>query len=146
MATWIWKINFYLIILKLIKEINKIKVLQMVVVFIILGFIVKKLEKWYIIYSMIFDWNNEKNIMLKRDRNISFERIIIAIEQDSLLDILEHPNKEKYPNQFLILVEIDRYVYVVPCVLENDVCFLKTIFPSRKYTSKYLDWKGEENE
>ena len=68
---------------------------------------------------MIFDWNNEKNIMLKRDRNISFERIIIAIEQDSLLDILEHPNKEKYPNQLLLLVEIDRYVYVVPCVLEN---------------------------
>ena len=95
---------------------------------------------------MIFDWNNEKNIMLKRDRNISFERIIVAIEQDGLLDILEHPNKEKYPNQLLLLVEIDRYVYVVPCVLENDVCFLKTIFPSRKYTSKYLDWKGKENE
>ena len=84
--------------------------------------------------------------MLKRDRNISFERIIVAIEQDGLLDILGHPNKEKYPNQLLLLVEIDRYVYVVPCVLENDVCFLKTIFPSRKYTSKYFDWKGEENE
>ncbi|WP_444819030.1 DUF4258 domain-containing protein [Treponema denticola] len=95
---------------------------------------------------MIFDWNNEKNMMLKRERNISFERIIVAIEQDNLLDILEHPNKEKYPNQLLLLVEIDRYVYVVPCVLENDVCFLKTIFPSRKYTSKYFDWKGEENE
>ena len=95
---------------------------------------------------MIFDWNNEKNMMLKRDRNISFERIIVAIEQDNLLDILEHPNKEKYPNQLLLLVEIDRYVYVVPCVLENDVCFLKTIFPSRKYTSKYLDWQGEETE
>ena len=90
---------------------------------------------------MIFDWNNEKNMMLKKDRNISFERIIVAIEQDNLLDILEHPNKEKYPNQLLLLVEIDRYVYVVPCVLENDVCFLKTIFPSRKYTSKYLDWR-----
>ena len=88
----------------------------------------------------------KKNMMLKRDRNISFERIIVAIEQDNLLDILEHPNKEKYPNQLLLLVEIDRYVYVVPCVLENDVCFLKTIFPSRKYTLKYLDWKGEENE
>ena len=95
---------------------------------------------------MIFDWNNEKNMMLKRDRNISFERIIVAIEKDGLFDILEHPNKEKYPNQLLLLVEIDRYVYVVPCVLENDVCFLKTIFPSRKYTSKYFDWKGEENE
>ena len=91
---------------------------------------------------MIFDWNNEKNIMLKRDRNISFERIIIAIEQDNLLDILEHPNKEKYPNQFLILVEIDRYVYVVPCVLENDICFLKTIFPSRKFIClrKNVSW------
>ena len=88
---------------------------------------------------MIFDWNNEKNMMLKRDRNISFERIIVAIEQDGLLDILGHPNKEKYPNQLLLLVEIDRYVYVVLCVLENDFCFLKTIFPSRKYTSKYLD-------
>ena len=88
----------------------------------------------------------KKNMMLKRDRNISFERIIVAIEQDNLLDILEHPNKEKYPNQLLLLVEIDKYVYVVPCVFENDVCFLKTIFPSRKYTSKYLDWKGEENE
>ena len=58
---------------------------------------------------MIFDWNNEKNMMLKRNRSISFERIIVAIEQDDLLDILEHPNKEKYPNQILILVEIDRW-------------------------------------
>ena len=85
-------------------------------------------------------------MMLRRDRNISFERIIVAIEQDGLLDIWENPNKEKYPNQLLLLVEIDRYVYVVPCVLENDVCFLKTIFPSRKYTAKYLGSKGEENE
>lgn len=95
---------------------------------------------------MTFEWNNEKNILLKRDRNISFERIIAAIGQDDLLDILEHPNKEKYPNQRLLLVEIDRYVYVVPCVFENDICFLKTIFPSRKYTMRYLDWKGKENE
>ncbi|MGP1455913.1 MAG: toxin [Treponema sp.] len=93
---------------------------------------------------MIFDWNNEKNMMLKRDRNISFERVIIAIQQDGVLDILEHPNKEKYPNQILILVEVDRYVYVVPGVLDNDICFLKTIFPSRKYTAQYLDSKGEK--
>ena len=58
---------------------------------------------------MIFDWNNEKNMMLKRNRSISFERMIVAIEQDDLLDILEHPNKGKYPNQLLILVEIDRW-------------------------------------
>lgn len=95
---------------------------------------------------MIFKWNNEKNKVLKKCRNISFERIIVAIEQNCLLDILEHPNKEKYSNQLLLLVEIDRYVYVVPCMLENDVCFLKTIFPSRKYTARYLDLKGEIDE
>ena len=43
------------------------------------------------------------------------------------LDILEHPNKKKYSNQLLLLVEIDRYV-VVSCILENDVCFLKLFF------------------
>ena len=95
---------------------------------------------------MIFKWNNEKNNVLKKCRNMSFERIIVAIEQNCLLDILEHPNKEKYSNQLLLLVEIDRYVYVVPCILENDVCFLKTIFPSRKYTARYLDLKGEIDE
>ena len=95
---------------------------------------------------MIFKWNNEKNNVLKKCRNISFERIIVAIEQNCLLDILEYPNKEKYSNQLLLLVEIDRYVYVVPCILENDVCFLKTIFPSRKYTARYLDLKGEIDE
>ena len=95
---------------------------------------------------MIFKWNNEKNKVLKKCRNISFERIIVAIEQNCLLDILEHPNKEKYSNQLLLLVEIDRYVYVVSCILENDVCFLKTIFPSRKYTARYLDLKGEIDE
>jgi len=72
---------------------------------------------------MKFDWSIEKNTLLKTERAISFERIIIAIEEDKLLDILEHPNKEKYPNQFLLIVEISEYVYVVPCVIEKDVCF-----------------------
>ena len=90
---------------------------------------------------MKFDWSIEKNTLLKTERAISFERVIIAIEEDKLLDILEHPNKKKYPNQFLLIVEISEYVYVVPCVIEKDVCFLKTIFPSRKYTAQYLSHK-----
>ncbi len=87
---------------------------------------------------MVFDWSNDKNTTLKQERGISFERVVIAIEEDHLLDVLEHPNKDKYPNQYLLVVEIESYVYVVPCVVEQDVYFLKTIFPSRKYTSKYL--------
>ena len=90
---------------------------------------------------MKFDLSIEKNTLLKIERAISFERVIIAIEEDKLLDILEHPNKKKYPNQFLLIVEISEYVYVVPCVIEKDVCFLKTIFPSRKYTAQYLSHK-----
>jgi hypothetical protein len=87
---------------------------------------------------MVFDWNNDKNTTLKHERHISFERIVVAIEEDHLLDVLEHPNKDKYPNQFLLIVEIEQYVFIVPCVVDKDVYFLKTIFPSRKYTSKYL--------
>ena len=64
--------------------------------------------------SMVFDWNNEKNTTLRAERGISFERVVIAIEEDHLLDILEHPNKEKYANQFLLIVEIDDYVYDTP--------------------------------
>ena len=93
------------------------------------------------IYCMVFDWNNDKNKILKDERGVFFERIVVAIEEDHLLDILEHPNKEKYPNQVLLIVEIEDYAYVVPCVIEKDVYFLKTIFPSRKYTDEYLPGK-----
>jgi hypothetical protein len=87
---------------------------------------------------MIFDWNEDKNNQLKKERGIGFERIILAIEEGCILDVLEHPNKEKYKNQVLIIIEIEEYAYVVPAVKEKEYWFLKTIFPSRKYTDKYL--------
>jgi len=87
---------------------------------------------------MVFDWNEEKNNQLKKERNIGFERIILAIEDDCILDVLEHPNKEKFDNQVLIILEIDEYAYVVPAMIQGDYWFLKTIFPSRKFTDKYL--------
>jgi uncharacterized DUF497 family protein len=90
---------------------------------------------------MVFDWSEEKNNQLKRERGITFERVVIAIEDDCILDILEHPNKTKYGKQILLLVEIDAYVYVVPTVREEDKWFFKTIFPSRKYTDLYLPEK-----
>ncbi|WP_347338158.1 hypothetical protein [Chromatium okenii] len=45
-----------------------------------------------------FRWNTEKNKLLKEERGITFEHVIISIENDGLLDILKHPNTEKYPN------------------------------------------------
>lgn len=93
---------------------------------------------------MIFDWNDDKNAELKSTRHISFERIVIAIEEGKLLDVLEHPNKTRYSNQMILVVEIESYAICVPCVIQDDAYFLKTLFPSRKYTQKYLKEKGNE--
>jgi uncharacterized DUF497 family protein len=86
-----------------------------------------------------FDWNEEKNEILKKTRNISFEVIVIQIEMGSLLDILEHPNKKKYKNQRIFVVEYENYVYLVPFIEEEDKIFLKTIITSRKATKQYLE-------
>ena len=81
----------------------------------------------------------EKNETLKASRDISFEDVILALEEGYLLDDIEHPNKEKYPNQniFIILIVIKDYVYLVPYVEDETSIFLKTIIPSRKMNKKY---------
>jgi hypothetical protein len=85
-----------------------------------------------------FRWNHEKNGRLKIERHISFEEIILAIEADGVLDILQHSNAGKYPNQRLLVVAVEGYAYLVPFVEEADYYFLKTIIPSRKATRDYL--------
>ena len=89
-------------------------------------------------------WSAEKNELLKLSRGVSFESIVIAIEAGGLLDIVEHPNVTKYPNQRVLVVSFDGYVYLVPFVEEPDYFFLKTVIPSRKATRDYLQ-QGEPN-
>jgi uncharacterized DUF497 family protein len=89
-----------------------------------------------------FNWSTEKNQALVEERGISFERIVAAIEQGCVVDVVDHPNQENYPGQRIYVVEIDLYVYLVPFVVgEHGDRFLKTIIPSRKATRDYL--KGE---
>ncbi|NOT17388.1 MAG: toxin [Sulfuriferula sp.] len=85
-----------------------------------------------------FRWNHDKNELLKLERRISFEEIVLAIEADGLLDELCHPNLDKYPNQFVFVVALDDYAYLVPYIEEVNYYFLKTIIPSRKATRDYL--------
>lgn len=85
-----------------------------------------------------FDWNEDKNKTLKQEREISFEEILTAIEEGQLLDILEHPERKRYPNQKIFIVNVDNYAYLVPFVENKEKIFLKTIIPSRKATKKYL--------
>jgi len=89
-----------------------------------------------------FSWNEEKNELLKEERRISFEDIVFYISQGFLLDLLEHPNQEKYQRQKIFVVNVDEYAYLVPFVEDEREIFLKTIIPSRKATKKYL--KGSE--
>jgi len=91
-----------------------------------------------------FDWNVKKNEELKAERNVGFEDVLISILYDGLLDIVEHPNKKKYPGQKVFIVKIEDYVYLVPFVEEEKVIFLQTVIPGRKMTKKYLGDKDED--
>lgn len=86
----------------------------------------------------LFRWAAEKNELLKSARGVAFESIVVAVESGGLLDILAHPNQTKYPNQRVMVVSFDGYVYLVPFVEEAEYFFLKTVIPSRKATRDHL--------
>ena len=75
-------------------------------------------------------WSLLKNERLKRTRGVSFEEII----NSKFLAAKKHPKKE---HQNIMLFEYKKYIWVVPYVEEQDHIFLKTLFPSRKYTKIY---------
>ena len=85
-----------------------------------------------------YDWNRKKNEILKKDRGISFEEVVFHIENGDELDVYPHPNQERYKNQFISVVAINSYAYLVPYVESENGVFLKTIIPSRKATKKYI--------
>jgi len=96
---------------------------------------------------LTYDWKEEKNRQLKQRRGIFFEEIVLCIQEQRLVTVLERANKDRYRGQRLYLIEYKRQIYVVPFVVnaEEEVIFLKTIYPSRHYTKKYLGWKDEED-
>jgi len=85
-----------------------------------------------------FNWNDEKNEQLKTERSVSFEDVILSIGKGGLLDIVEHPNPERYAGQRMFIVNINNYAFLVPFVEAQQEIFLKTIIPSRKATRQYL--------
>jgi uncharacterized DUF497 family protein len=87
---------------------------------------------------VILHWDNEKNEWLKEHRGVCFEQVVIILAKGEVLEIVDHPNREKYPDQRIVLVTINDYVYLVPYVEDEEGIFLKTIIPSRKETEKYL--------
>ena len=93
-----------------------------------------------------FAWDDAKNAKLRADRGIGFEDIVFHVERGDLLDILEHPNPNRYADQRIFVVQRDDYVYLVPYVEDEDTVFLKTIIPSRKATNQYLGEESDDHE
>lgn len=83
---------------------------------------------------MEFNWSPSKNEELKLLRGISFEEII----QAELIAFAGHPSRM---NQDILLFKLADYIWMVPCVVNEGEVFLKTAFPSRKYTKK---WRAGE--
>ena len=89
------------------------------------------------------NWNEEKNQLLIIQRKISFEMVLEKMENQEILAKRSHPDKQKYPYQFIFVVELRGYICYVPFVENDEEIFLKTIIPSRKLKKEF---KGADNE
>ena len=85
-----------------------------------------------------YQWDDEKNAILKETRGVSFEQVVMHIENGDVLDVMTHPNEAKYPHQQVLVVNMNDYAYAVPFVEQGNERFLKTIVPNRKLTKQYL--------
>lgn len=88
------------------------------------------------------EFSEEKNLILQETRSVSFNEVIQAIEDGKILDNLKN---KKHPNQKILVIRIKNYIYAVPYVIneKKKTIFLKTVYPSRVLTQKYLK-KGDK--
>ena len=85
----------------------------------------------------IFSWSEEKNKILKKSRDISFEEVIIAIQNGDLLEIIPNSSKN-HKDQNCFIVSVNDYPYKVPYVEDKNGIFLKTIHRDRKHKKLLL--------
>lgn len=85
-----------------------------------------------------YTWNPEKNELLKADRGISFEDIVLNIQLGNEIDVFAHPNQDRYPGQQISFGLMESYAFLVPFVENEDEIFLKTTIPSRRATKKHV--------
>ncbi|MEA3489170.1 MAG: toxin [Candidatus Omnitrophota bacterium] len=82
-------------------------------------------------------WDSDKNNELKAKRGVSFEEILVCLENEQVLDIIRNPGTKRQ-DQMVFVVRLNNYVYYVPFVEDKEGVFLKTIIPSRKLLKRYL--------
>ena len=87
--------------------------------------------KWFKIQE--FEWDEKKNSWLKENRGISFEDVVHVLKEGKALAFQKDRRLEQYPNQYLLVVEIKGYPWVVPCEFRGNKLRLITAYPSRKF-------------
>jgi hypothetical protein len=71
----------------------------------------------------------EKNEKLKAERGISFEAIVLHIEQGDAVDVLAHANPSRYPGQKVSVVLVEGYAYLVPIYRSGRGDFSENDYP-----------------
>lgn len=92
---------------------------------------------------MRFRFNEEKKTWLSSNRNVTFDDAIHAIADGGIVADYEHPNRQRYQGQRIMVVRINGYPHCVPYTMEGETFFLKTVYPSRKF--RHLT-EGENND
>ena len=92
---------------------------------------------------MHFEFSVEKDQLLREHRGICFIDVIEAIGREEVLLDFEHPNQQRYPGQRVYVVQLGGYTYCVPYVAGDEIIFLKTVFPSRKF-KHLIEEEGED--
>ena len=87
--------------------------------------------------NKVIRWNEEKNQLLQIQRKLSFDMVMDKIENQEILSRRTHPDKKKYPHQFIFVVEFEGYIHYVPFVENDEEISLKTIIPSRKLHKEF---------
>ncbi len=85
-------------------------------------------------------WNVKKAEKLRLDTSrdgITFDDCENALSEGKLLDDIPNPSLA-YGGQRMFIIDINNYAYVVPYVESKNEVFLKTVYPSRRYTKMYL--------
>ena len=93
---------------------------------------------WDIIAKLEFEWDEDKSRKVKLERGRSLEEIIEYIKSGRVISVMKHYNLDRYPNQLLIVVEIEGYPWVVPCEIRGSELRIITAYPSRKF-KKLID-------
>jgi hypothetical protein len=86
----------------------------------------------------VIAWNEDKNVWLRKERALSFEAVIAAIEDGRILADIAHRNEEKFSHQRVLVVDIDGYACAVPYISDGKTTFLKTIYRSRALQKKFM--------